>query len=222
MFQDVHVPQRDSLNIFLQSLLNSLQEKESFIQKVFERCINTLSCLENKHLPFILHQFDDVNKLGFQERYVRFEKLIALFEDQILDQIDSQDQAEVTSAMYKDFMQRQMPKSDDPSQFFDVSRDYMLVRVQGEISPKTQAIFVLRENVYVCKCFNPDIAMPLFYTAEVTDRLIDDIDSCQRSQGTESKKILPQFIIAKVKNCRQAKGDTINVDLDEIMFTSLY
>ena len=72
-------------------------------------------------------------------------------------------------------------KIEDPNLFYEVSREFMLVKTQGEIQPKTQAIFVLRENVYVCKSFNPDLDMPLFYTAELTERLSDDIDSCQRS-----------------------------------------
>ena len=172
MFEDVHVPQQGSLDIFLQSLLTSLKEKENFIQKVFERCINTLSILENKNLPYILNQFEDMVKIEAQERYLRFEKLIALFEDQIVDQIESQEKAEVSSAMYKDFVQRQMPgKIEDPSQFFDLSRDYLLVKFQGEIMARSQAIFVLRNNHYVCETFNQDLAMSLLYTAELTERL---------------------------------------------------
>lgn len=165
MFDDCFLPNQSCLDIFLQNLHQSLKEKEQFIVKIFDRCVNTLSILENKNLQYIINQFDPAQMVSMepQERYIRFEKLIALFEDQIVDQIEMQEKSE----MYKEFVLRQMPKLEESAFFNDV----FLVKSIGEISPRCQSIFILQDNAYISINFSPELNMQIVYSVELTERI---------------------------------------------------
>jgi hypothetical protein len=71
-----------------------------------------------------------------------------------------------------------MPKVDD---FYNHIKEYLIIKTSGEISNRCQALFVLQDKSYICHSFNPEINMTVVYTVDLTERMEDDIDTCQRN-----------------------------------------